>query len=96
MAKPAVILLDEMMTGLAPKIVSSLADTVAELAADGTVVLVADPSLAAVGRIVDRGYVLVRGAVVNESSDVNSLERAYQKAMGIIHEEIEAEVEATS
>lgn len=91
MAEPSAILLDEMMTGLAPKIVASLRDTLTDLAAQGTVVLVADPSLAPVRAVVDRGYVLVRGALTAEADSVDELERAYEHAMGIIHHEIDVE-----
>lgn len=96
LSEPNVILLDEMMTGLAPKIVAGLAETVRGLAAEGTAVVLADPSIAPVRRVIDRGYVLVRGKVVAECEDVAALERAYQSAMGIIHDAIEAEVEATA
>lgn len=88
MAQPSVILLDEMMTGLAPKIVSSLADTIADLAESGVAVVLADPSLAPVRRIIDRGYVVVRGRITSAEQDAAALERAYQDAMGIIQDEI--------
>jgi branched-chain amino acid transport system ATP-binding protein len=64
MGKPRVLLLDEMMTGLAPLIVRELADTVAALARDGVAVLMAEPALGASRRVIDRGSVLIRGAVV--------------------------------
>ncbi|MGY1814045.1 ABC transporter ATP-binding protein [Blastococcus sp. SYSU D00820] len=95
MSSPKVLLLDEMMTGLAPKIVSGLADTVAELARkDGVAVVMADPSLGPVRRVVDRGYVLLRGRVVAEEADAVALDRAYQRTMGVVQEEVEAEAEA--
>lgn len=96
MADPQVLLLDEMMTGLAPKIVQSLSATIRSLADEGVAVLVADPSLTPVRRIIDRGYVLVRGAVTAEAGSFTELESRYQAAMGIIQEEIDAEVEATA
>lgn len=96
MADPSVILLDEMMTGLAPKIVQSLAATVAELAASGVAVIMADPTLAHVKGIVNRGYVLVRGHLVAQAPGAAELQRAYEDAMGIIQEEIESEVAETA
>lgn len=92
MAEPSVILLDEMMTGLAPKIVSSLTDAVKDLARSGVAVVLAGPSIAGVRRMIDRGYVIVRGQIVAECPDVASLELAYQESMGMIRREIQTEV----
>lgn len=89
MAEPSVILLDEMATGLAPKIVAELVRLVGELASDGVAVVLADPSLTATRPAVDRGYVLVRGEVVAEADDADRLDRAYQGAMGLIQRELD-------
>ncbi|MGJ3507216.1 ABC transporter ATP-binding protein [Enemella sp. A6] len=89
MANPQVLLLDEMMTGLAPRIVQELSATVRELADSGVAVLTADPSITPVRRIIDRGYVLLRGRVVSEADNLTDLDRQYQRAMGIIHREVE-------
>jgi len=89
MTEPSVILLDEMATGLAPKIVAELVRLVGELAAGGTAVVLADPSLTATKAAVDRGYVLVRGEVVAEADDADRLDRAYQGAMGLIQKELD-------
>jgi len=84
MGSPRVLLLDEMMTGLAPLIVRELADTVARLAADGVAVLMAEPALGASRRVIDRGYVLVRGAVVASVEDGGrTLDAAYRTGMGV-------------
>ncbi|MBS4751940.1 ATP-binding cassette domain-containing protein [Nocardioides sp. zg-ZUI104] len=91
MAEPSVVLLDEMTTGLAPKIVSELTDAVAELARGGAAVLLAAPAIAATMRIIDRGYVLVRGEVVDAAESGEQLDRAYQRAMGLIQDEVQAE-----
>jgi branched-chain amino acid transport system ATP-binding protein len=83
MGSPRVLLLDEMMTGLAPLIVRELARTVAGLAQEGVAVLLAEPALGAVRSVVDRGYVLVRGEVVAERADGGrALEDAYRSAIG--------------
>ncbi|MDJ0113189.1 ATP-binding cassette domain-containing protein, partial [Rhodococcus erythropolis] len=58
---PKVLLLDEMMTGLAPKIVAELRALVGGLAAEGVTVIVTEPALTALKSVVDRGYVMQRG-----------------------------------
>jgi branched-chain amino acid transport system ATP-binding protein len=84
MRSPRVLLLDEMMTGLAPQIVQSLAATVASLAKDGVAVLIAEPSIGAVRSLITRGYVIIRGTVVaTEEGGGQALDNAYQSAMGI-------------
>lgn len=84
MGSPRVLLLDEMMTGLAPRIVLELAQTVKDLAAEGVAVLIAEPSIGILGSTVTRGYVLVRGEVVATTEDGGAaLERAYQANLGV-------------
>lgn len=84
MGSPRVLLLDEMMTGLAPLIVRELAATVAGLARDGVAVLMAEPALGAVREVVDRGYVLVRGGVVaTQESGGHALADDYRRAIGM-------------
>lgn len=84
MGEPRVLLLDEMMTGLAPKIVAELAETVAELATSaGIPVVVVEPSLGAISRIVDIGVVLVRGEIVAWADEVDELGDRYRSAMGV-------------
>jgi branched-chain amino acid transport system ATP-binding protein len=95
MSSPRVLLLDEMMTGLAPRIVQSLAATVQTLANDGVAVLLAEPSIGAVRSIITRGYVLIRGDVVaTEEAGGRALDAAYQSAMGVeLAKTVEAEVD---
>ena len=94
MGSPDVLLLDETMTGLAPKIVQELAGTVSGLASDGVAVLIADPAPTSVLHIIDRGYVLVRGLMVDECDSAAALDRAYRNAMGVIQDEVQAEAAA--
>ncbi len=84
MTEPSAILLDEIMTGLAPRIVESLVDVVRELSAAGIAVLMAEPSIHAVRGVLDRGYVMVRGRIVDvsEAGGVD-LDDRYIRAMGI-------------
>lgn len=82
LAQPRVILLDEMTTGLAPQVVTRLADLVRDLAQSGVAVLVAEPAIGALRRVIDRGYVLRRGEIVAEAADVSDLDRGLQAAVG--------------
>lgn len=83
---PKVLLLDEMTTGLSPKITGELLDRVRELADSGVTVMVAEPALHRVARIVDRGYVMMRGAVAGPESDAATLDAAYRSAMGVLED----------
>ncbi|GAB3119589.1 ATP-binding cassette domain-containing protein [Glaciibacter psychrotolerans] len=91
MGKPKVLILDEMMTGLAPKIVAELLDTIIQCARDGAAVLILDPALGPLKRGVDRGYVLLRAQLGAVHQGPVALDAAYQQAMGVIHEEVVAE-----
>lgn len=84
LATPKVLLLDEMTTGLAPKIVGQLRTLVADLAAEGVTVLIAEPSLAALGPIVQRGYVMQRGEIIVACDDAAELDTAYKQSMGVV------------
>lgn len=84
LGRPRVLLLDELATGLAPKVVQALGRTVRELAGDGLAVLLAAPELAALRSAVDRGYVLVRGRVVaGVEGGFAPLQDAYETALGL-------------
>jgi len=81
---PKVLLLDEMMTGLAPKIVAELRALVGGLAAEGVTVIVTEPALTALKSVVDRGYVMQRGEVVRECDSAATLDNAYKQSMGVL------------
>ncbi|MFE5646262.1 ABC transporter ATP-binding protein [Rhodococcus sp. NPDC056516] len=81
---PKVLLLDEMMTGLAPKIVAELRALVGDLAAEGVTVVVTEPALAALKSVVDRGYVMQRGELVRECDSAATLDNAYKQSMGVL------------
>jgi branched-chain amino acid transport system ATP-binding protein len=84
MGRPRVLLLDELATGLAPKIVQMLATTVQDLAAGGMAILLAAPELTVLGHAVDRGYVLVRGSVTaTVENGFGPLQARYEQALGI-------------
>ncbi|TQF69404.1 ATP-binding cassette domain-containing protein [Rhodococcus spelaei] len=84
LSTPKVLLLDEMMTGLAPKIVAELRALVGDLAAEGVTVLVAEPALATLKSVVQRGYVMQRGRIIGTRSDADSLDAAYKQSMGLL------------
>ncbi|MBJ7478092.1 ABC transporter ATP-binding protein [Rhodococcus sp. (in: high G+C Gram-positive bacteria)] len=81
---PKVLLLDEMMTGLAPKIVAELRTLVGGLAAEGVTVIVTEPALTALKSVVDRGYVMQRGELVRECDSAATLDNAYKQSMGVL------------
>jgi branched-chain amino acid transport system ATP-binding protein len=84
MTQPRAILLDEIMTGLAPRIVESLVDVVRDLTAEGIAVLMAEPSIHAVRGVLDRGYVMIRGRIVDVGEEGGiDLDERYQRAMGV-------------
>lgn len=83
MARPKVLLLDEPTLGLAPVIVSEIIRTVAELAAGGMAILIAEPSIRLVRGQIDRGYVMIRGQIVAEAQGAEQLEQAYLESMGM-------------
>ncbi|WP_030175345.1 ABC transporter ATP-binding protein [Spirillospora albida] len=60
---PAVLLLDELSMGLAPKIVSEMYETVAELVAGGLSVLVAEQFARAVLPIADSAALMLHGRI---------------------------------
>lgn len=89
MGSPKALLLDEMSTGLAPKVVAELMDTARRLAESGTVVVVAEPSIGAIRSRLDRGYVLLRGRASAPVEGGEALDAAYQRAMGVTAGEAE-------
>lgn len=84
MAEPKALLLDETMTGLAPRIVDELVGVVADLRDSGIAILMAEPSIHAVRRVIDRGHVMLRGAFVDSTEDGGAeLDHLYQASMGL-------------
>ncbi|HET6816985.1 MAG TPA: ATP-binding cassette domain-containing protein, partial [Mycobacteriales bacterium] len=63
LARPSLLLVDEISFGLAPRITHQLFDVVAELARTGTTVVLVDQHLAEVLRLADIVYVLARGEI---------------------------------
>ncbi|RFA08521.1 hypothetical protein B7R54_04245 [Subtercola boreus] len=82
MGRPDVLLLDETMTGLAPLIVTQIIDVVRELAASGVAIVMAEPSIRSLHRVIDRGYVLIRGEIVGSSESGTGLDLLLEQHMG--------------
>ena len=64
MANPRVLLLDEPSMGLAPVLVDGIFDTIRQLHAEGTTILLVEQNARMALDVADRGYVLQSGAVV--------------------------------
>ena len=52
-------------------------------------VLVAEPALAALKAVVQRGYVMQRGRIVDMRDDAASLDTAYKQSMGMLEATVE-------
>jgi len=82
MAKPALIMLDEPSTGLAPLIVKNIFQIITRLRESGNTVLLIEQNAKAALRVADRGYVLETGKIILEgpSEDLlanRDVQRAY-------------------
>lgn len=64
MARPKLLLLDEPSLGLAPKLVTSLFETIKQIKAQGTTILLVEQNAFAALQLADRGYVLENGRIV--------------------------------
>lgn len=64
MTRPKVLLLDEPSMGLAPVLVDGIFDTIRQLHADGTTILLVEQSARLALQVASRGYVLQSGSVV--------------------------------
>jgi branched-chain amino acid transport system ATP-binding protein len=77
---PAVLMLDELSMGLAPKIVQQLYEQVASIAAEGIGVLVVEQFARVVLGVADWAVLVAHGVVINSGSPVDiekELESAY-------------------
>jgi branched-chain amino acid transport system ATP-binding protein len=73
MARPRLLLLDEPSMGLAPKLVASIFQTLAEIRSSGTTVLLVEQNARQALRIADRGLVLSHGRLVKEGASAELL-----------------------
>ncbi len=74
MSAPRILLIDEPSVGLAPKLVSRMIDTIAQVKERYALsVLMAEQNFHQAVRIADRGYVLVHGRIAFEGRDADAL-----------------------
>jgi branched-chain amino acid transport system ATP-binding protein len=64
MARPKLILLDEPSLGLAPQLIDTVFDLIAELRRNGLTILLVEQNVALALEIADRATVLANGSVV--------------------------------
>ncbi|MDE2613289.1 MAG: ABC transporter ATP-binding protein [Burkholderiales bacterium] len=82
MARPRLVMIDEMSLGLAPVIVDLLCDTLLDIRRQGVTVLLVEQDVHAALAVADRGYVMETGRIVREGSarelaDDPQVQRAY-------------------
>jgi branched-chain amino acid transport system ATP-binding protein len=73
MAKPRLLLLDEPSLGLSPLLVRTIFDTIAQINAQGTSVLLVEQNVYQSLRIAARGYVLETGKIALSGTGANLL-----------------------
>ncbi len=84
MANPEILLLDEPSMGLAPVLVDSIFETIQQLHASGTTILLVEQNARMALQVASRGYVIQTGEVVlNDSADkLNENEMVRKVYMG--------------
>jgi branched-chain amino acid transport system ATP-binding protein len=68
MARPRLMMVDEMSLGLAPVVVDLLLETMTQIRSQGVTVLLVEQDVHAALSVADRGYVMETGEIVREGS----------------------------
>lgn len=79
--RPRLLLLDEMAEGLAPLIVDQLVRAIESLREEGAILVMAEPGVAMLRAVADRGVVMLRGRITSRASSSEELVEAYRAAM---------------
>ena len=85
MSSPRLLMIDELSLGLAPNLVETILDRLAEIRNDGTALLLVEQDVDAALRVADRGYVLENGRIVasGPSEELLSDERVREAYLGV-------------
>ena len=68
LARPAIVLVDEVSMGLAPKLVDQIFDVLVRIAGEGASVLLVEQYVSRALELADYAYVLGRGRIVLEGT----------------------------
>ena len=79
MSDPKLILVDEPSLGLAPKLVLDVFKTLKDLTTRGATILLVEQNVNTTLKIVDRGYVLEQGSIIQEGSSTELRENDHIK-----------------
>jgi branched-chain amino acid transport system ATP-binding protein len=85
MARPKLLLIDELSLGLAPRIVDLLSDSLREINRTGVAILLVEQDVINALELADRAYVVDRGTVTasGKASDLAADERIREAYMGL-------------
>lgn len=83
--QPKLLILDEPSMGLAPIVVQGMFEAIRQIASDGTTIFLVEQNAMAALDVVDRLYVMDRGAIVYKSNQINEqeLEKIKEVYLGI-------------
>lgn len=89
MARPRLLLLDEPSLGLAPKMAATIAETITEINASGTSVLLVEQNAALALRLASYAYVLEVGEVTlsGPAAELAASDEVRRRYLGITDED---------